>query len=70
MAENMPALSCPMTAAPTVQAAQVRMIPAPSLAMAYVPMQEFENLYTPEKAFNAGTLFEGLDKPFLKGAGV
>ncbi|MCH4239540.1 MAG: spore coat associated protein CotJA [Oscillospiraceae bacterium] len=39
-----------------------------SLAMAYIPYQKFENLYSPEKALEAGTLFSGLDKPFLGGA--
>lgn len=34
------------------------------LAMAYVPMQTFENLYSPEAAICAGTLFADLDKPF------
>ena len=41
----------------------------PVLAMAYGPFQKFEGLYAPEKAFEAGTLFTGLDKPFLGGAG-
>lgn len=40
----------------------------PVLAMAYVPFQKFENLYAPEQALDAGTLFCGLDKPFLGGA--
>lgn len=39
-----------------------------SLAMAYVPMQCFENLYCPEDALCAGTLFVGLDKPFCGAA--
>ena len=34
------------------------------LAMAYVPMQRFENLYSPETALCAGTVFADLDKPF------
>ena len=36
-----------------------------SLAMAYVPMQKFQNLYTPEEALANGTLFMELDKPWL-----
>ncbi len=36
-----------------------------SLAMAYVPMQRFENLYDDEKGFEAGTVFAALDKPFF-----
>ncbi|MBQ6809081.1 MAG: spore coat associated protein CotJA [Clostridia bacterium] len=35
------------------------------LAMAYVPMQKFINLYNIEDALCAGTLFKDLDKPFL-----
>ncbi|MGM9625028.1 MAG: spore coat associated protein CotJA [Eubacteriales bacterium] len=33
-------------------------------AMAYIPMQRFENLYTPEAGLCAGTLFRDLDLPF------
>lgn len=40
----------------------------PVLAMAYVPFQKFEDLYAPETAFENGTLFSGLNKPFLGGA--
>lgn len=39
-----------------------------SLAMVYSPLQEFDNLYEPEKALCAGTLFKELEKPFW-GAG-
>jgi len=35
-----------------------------SLAMAYVPFQEFRDLYEPEEALSAGSLFRELDKPF------
>ena len=34
------------------------------LAMAYVPWQEWRNIYKAEKAFQRGTIFEELDKPF------
>ena len=34
------------------------------LAMAYVPMQVFEDLYDPCTALIAGTVFASLDKPF------
>ena len=34
------------------------------LAMAYVPMQEWKNLYDLETGFGQGTLFEDLDFPF------
>ena len=35
------------------------------IAMAYVPMQRFQDLYNPETALCTGTLFKELDKPFL-----
>ena len=34
------------------------------VAMAYVPWQEWRNLYAAEKALHRGTIFEDLDKPF------
>lgn len=36
-----------------------------SLAMAYVPMQGWIDTYDPETGFNRGTIFPGLDKPFI-----
>lgn len=35
------------------------------VAMAYVPFQQWGATMTPEAAFDAGTLFPDLDKPFL-----
>lgn len=35
------------------------------LAMAYVPMQTWGNLYEPEKALARATLFADLDLPYL-----
>ncbi len=35
------------------------------LAMAYVKIQKWEDLYEPDVALNRGTLFAQLDKPFL-----
>lgn len=35
------------------------------LAMAYVPMQEYNMVYDVEDALQMGTLFPNLDKPFL-----
>ena len=35
------------------------------LAMAYVPMQKWRNIYDSEVGFDRGTIFEELDKPFL-----
>ncbi len=39
-----------------------------SLAMAYVPIQAFENLYDTEKALCHGTIFQDLDFPFYGGS--
>lgn len=40
----------------------------PVLAMAYVPMQEWETPYELEVGFQQGTIFPSLNKPFLEGA--
>ena len=37
----------------------------PSLAMAYVPMQPWMQLYEPDVGFVRGTIFGQLDLPFL-----
>ncbi len=34
------------------------------IAMAYVPWQEWRNIYEIQKGFRRGTIFEELDKPF------
>ncbi|MCL2578787.1 MAG: spore coat associated protein CotJA [Oscillospiraceae bacterium] len=36
-----------------------------TLGMAYIPMQVWGNLYTPEDGFARGTIFEELDLPFV-----
>ena len=36
-----------------------------SLAMAFVPTQEFDTPYDPVLAFSRGTIFPALDQPFL-----
>ncbi len=36
-----------------------------SLAMAYVPIQQWEKPYEIEKGLQVGTIFPELDKPFL-----
>ncbi|MBQ4528914.1 MAG: spore coat associated protein CotJA [Clostridia bacterium] len=36
----------------------------PHLAFAYVPFQEFKNLYSTDKALWRGTIFKELDIPF------
>ena len=38
-----------------------------SLAMAYVPVQNFGQTYEVEEAWSNGTLFPDLNKPFLRG---
>lgn len=35
-----------------------------NLAFAYVPFQEYKNIYSPEKALCKGTIFKDLDIPF------
>lgn len=37
------------------------------VAMAYIPFQQFGQLYPPEKGYKQGTIFPDLDKPFLGG---
>ncbi len=39
----------------------------PVVAMAYVPYQECNDVYSPQKALQMGTVFPVLDKPFLAG---
>lgn len=36
-----------------------------SVAMAYVPWQNFGEVYEPDKALRIGTIFPELNKPFL-----
>ena len=38
------------------------------LAMAYVPMQKFTNLYSAEEGLSRGTIFKDLDLPFKGGS--
>jgi hypothetical protein len=40
----------------------------PSLAMTYSPIQAWECVYDAETGLARGTIFPGLDKPFLEGA--
>ena len=37
------------------------------IAMAYVPMQQWEETYDPDQALQAGTIFPSLDLPLLGG---
>lgn len=39
-------------------------IKAPSYAIAYVPVQPYCGIYDAKKGYDAGTIFELLDKPF------
>lgn len=41
-----------------------KMPESPALAMAYVPMQQLNTIYSPEAALLNGTLYPELDKPF------
>lgn len=42
----------------------------PVAAMAYVPFQQSEKLYSPEQGLFCGTMFPVLDKPFLACGGM
>lgn len=39
------------------------------LAMAYVPMQKWQDIYDNDVALSRGTIFAQLDLPFLRGQG-
>ncbi len=41
-----------------------------SLAMAYVPMQRWQEIYEPDVALERGTIFAQLDLPFLGKEGL
>ena len=41
-----------------------------TIAMAYVPWQQFRNLYDLEQALQVGTIFAELDKPFTGRGGM
>lgn len=52
------------------QACEINPSPLPAMpvvAMAYVPFQQFNTTFTPEKGLELGTIFPELDKPFLGG---
>lgn len=36
-----------------------------ALAMAYVPIQQFKNIYELDEALSCGTIFSDLNKPFM-----
>ncbi|MDR1939419.1 MAG: spore coat associated protein CotJA [Clostridiales bacterium] len=57
----------PMTPESPSESKRRRPIPQKTaLAQAYVPEQEFEDLYPPEQALNQGTAFRQLDMPYNK----
>lgn len=65
-------LTTPATpSVPTTPEARMGQMPAEecgfciTLAMAYVPMQEFTDIYEPEQGFSRGTIFAELDLPFM-----
>ena len=41
-----------------------------AIAMAYVPWQQFQNLYDLDRALQVGTIFSELDKPFTGKGGM
>ncbi len=52
--------SCPQTAAGSLE----QQLP---LAMAYVPWQQWQSTYAPERGLVQGTIFPQLDLPFMYG---
>ena len=40
----------------------------PALAMTYSPWQQWDAVYEADVALGRGTIFPGLDQPFLEGA--
>ena len=40
----------------------------PALAMTYSPWQQWDAVYEADVALDRGTIFPGLDQPFLEGA--
>lgn len=64
MLENQWGLYC-IDEEPTMPETHESSFPAHvSLAMMYIPYQNFENTYEPEKALSQGTLFADLYMPF------
>lgn len=57
MMENHSSCSCK-------QEKEVLKLDSMPLAMAYVPWQKWQNIYKPENALCAGTIFQELDLPF------
>lgn len=52
----------------TIKAAEYGISPLPEnpvVAMAYVPFQQTDRIYSAEQGLNSGTMFPVLDKPFI-----
>ena len=54
-----------MTAAPIDERIDAKCIDSFPLAMSYVPMQKWRDLYSADVGLERGTIFSELDKPFL-----
>lgn len=54
-----------MTASPIAQKIDSNCIDSLPLAMSYVPMQSWRDLYSADVGLERGTIFSELDKPFL-----
>ena len=54
---------------PICKSEEITPLPAdPVVAMAYIPFQQYKNMYPAETALSNGTAFPELDKPFSGGA--
>ena len=57
-------MSCPCRADSRINSRESFPSDTP-VAMAYVPLQKWENIYEPCKGLEQGTIFRDLDKPFM-----
>ncbi|MDD4564427.1 MAG: spore coat associated protein CotJA [Eubacteriales bacterium] len=64
---TMPECAQPDYIAPERVESACSAVDACPLAMAYVPMQRWRDIYEPAKALSRGTIFAELDLPFLGG---
>lgn len=67
MAENETGIPASYEETPPEMPQESLFPPHVSLAMAYIPYQNYENVYDDEKALARGTLFASLDLPFIGG---
>lgn len=61
---SMPTRPMPMPETPPPNDFDMRTLGSLPLAMAYVPMQQWNSTYSPSEALERGTLFPELDLPF------